>query len=87
LLSIRNSSSSRLRPSARRGTHRCNAAQRPCPQPSTQLGSIEPGKIADLVLLAADPLADIRNTRKIALVIRGGIVGEPSALFKLVPAE
>jgi hypothetical protein len=36
------------------------------------LGSIEAGKLADLVLLGADPLADIRNTRKIRGVIKGG---------------
>jgi hypothetical protein len=36
------------------------------------LGSIAPGKLADLVLLAGNPLADIRNTRKIeAVVLRG----------------
>ena len=35
-------------------------------------GTIEPGKIADLVLLEADPLVDIANTRKIAAVILGG---------------
>jgi imidazolonepropionase-like amidohydrolase len=37
-----------------------------------QAGTIEPGKVADLVLLNADPLADIRNTQKIeAVVMRG----------------
>jgi imidazolonepropionase-like amidohydrolase len=36
------------------------------------LGTVEQGKIADLVLLDADPTADIRNTRKIAAVIVGG---------------
>lgn len=35
-------------------------------------GTIERGKIADLVLLEADPLADINNTRKIAAVVLGG---------------
>jgi imidazolonepropionase-like amidohydrolase len=37
-----------------------------------QLGSIEPGMIADLVLLTADPLADIRNTQHVAGVMRNG---------------
>ncbi len=36
------------------------------------LGTIEPGKVADLVLLEADPLADITNTRRIAAVIQEG---------------
>ena len=37
-----------------------------------ELGSVEPGKIADLVLLAADPMADIGNTQRIAGVMRAG---------------
>lgn len=35
-------------------------------------GTVETGKRADLVLLAADPLADIHNTRKIEAVILDG---------------
>ena len=35
-------------------------------------GSVERGKIADLVLLDADPLADIRNTQKINAVVLNG---------------
>ena len=38
------------------------------------LGTIEPGKIADLVLLTDDPLADIRNVGRIESVILGGRV-------------
>lgn len=37
-----------------------------------EFGVIEAGKIADLILLDADPLADIRNTRKIARVMQAG---------------
>jgi tetratricopeptide (TPR) repeat protein len=36
------------------------------------LGTVEAGKIADLVLLDADPIEDIGNTRKIAAVVVGG---------------
>jgi hypothetical protein len=38
-------------------------------------GTIEVGKVADLVLLDGDPLADIRNTRRIhAVVLRGRLL-------------
>jgi imidazolonepropionase-like amidohydrolase len=36
------------------------------------LGTVEKGKIADLVLLDADPLVEIRNTTRIAAVVVGG---------------
>jgi len=51
------------------------------------LGSIEVGKLADLVVLSADPTIDIRNTRKITAVIKGGKVCDPQALLKLVPRK
>jgi len=36
------------------------------------LGTVEPGKVADLVLLDANPLDDIRNTRRIVVVVVNG---------------
>lgn len=37
-----------------------------------EVGTLEKGKFADLVILDADPLADIKNTRKIFKVMKGG---------------
>jgi imidazolonepropionase-like amidohydrolase/predicted esterase len=51
-----------------------------------ELGTVEVGKRADLLVLSADPLADIRNTRSIEAVIQGGEVldpAEPPALRSL----
>ena len=46
-----------------------------------EVGTIEPGKIADLVVLRADPLASISNTRLIDLVIQRGEVLQPDTLI------
>ena len=46
------------------------------------LGSIEPGKLADLVLLRADPLEDIRNTRQIDHVINRGEALRPPEILE-----
>ncbi|MBI3940293.1 MAG: amidohydrolase family protein [Acidobacteria bacterium] len=50
-------------------------------------GTVEPGKIADLVLLEADPLKDIRNTRKIAAVVLGGKLIGKSSLQEMLAAS
>jgi imidazolonepropionase-like amidohydrolase len=38
------------------------------------LGTIEAGKIADLVILTADPTADIANMRQLRYVVRAGVL-------------
>ncbi|HET7230158.1 MAG TPA: amidohydrolase family protein [Longimicrobium sp.] len=47
-----------------------------------QAGTVEAGKAADLLLLDADPLADIANTRRIHTVIAGGRVYDPAVLWR-----
>lgn len=47
------------------------------------LGSIEPGKLADLVVLARDPLADIRNTDSVTHVVLGGRVFDASTMAEI----
>ncbi len=45
-----------------------------------ETGTVEPGKRADLVLLRANPLSNISNTRRIVWVMRGGIRYRPQDL-------
>lgn len=45
-----------------------------------ELGSISEGKLADMVLLDADPVADINNAKKISMVIKNGVVIERDKL-------
>jgi imidazolonepropionase-like amidohydrolase len=47
-------------------------------------GTIEPGKRADLVVLAGDPISDIRNIRKIVTVVARGKSYEPAPLWKVI---
>ncbi|MSO97492.1 MAG: hypothetical protein EXR11_04625 [Rhodospirillaceae bacterium] len=44
------------------------------------LGSVEVGKLADLVLLSADPTADIKNVRRVEMVMKGGKIIDRSKL-------
>ncbi|MGZ8337529.1 MAG: amidohydrolase family protein, partial [Allosphingosinicella sp.] len=44
------------------------------------LGSLKAGMLADLVVLDADPLADISNTQNIARVVKNGIVFDPDEI-------
>jgi imidazolonepropionase-like amidohydrolase len=50
-----------------------------------ELGTVEVGKRADLLVLSADPTRDIRNTRSIEAVIRGGVLLRPAELLDNIP--
>ncbi len=48
-----------------------------CAGVSDRLGTLEAGKLADMLILEENPLVNIRNTRKIVKIILGGRVLEP----------
>jgi imidazolonepropionase-like amidohydrolase len=49
------------------------------------LGSIEPGKLADVVVLEGDPLDDIRNSNTIEYVMKNGRLYEGDTLTEVHP--
>jgi imidazolonepropionase-like amidohydrolase len=51
---------------------------------TADFGTLESGKIADLVLLSADPLKDIRNTTQIQAVWRKGKYFDKAALTQIL---
>src|SRR5262245_6388641 len=49
---------------------------------SDRLGTIEPGKIADLYVAAGNPLARIEDARDVRLVMKAGEIYDPKALLQ-----
>ena len=51
------------------------------------LGSLEVGKLADLVVLDKNPLLDIRNTNSVRYVMKNGELFEGDTLDQVWPVE
>src|SRR6185295_14213029 len=52
-----------------------------------RLGSIAPGKLADLVLVDGDPSADPGALRKLRLVVKDGVPIDPEAMWRELGIE
>jgi Amidohydrolase family len=49
-----------------------------------ELGSVAPGKLADLILVDGDPAARIADIRRVVLTVKDGVVYDPAALWSEV---
>ncbi len=51
------------------------------------LGSLESGKLADLVVIDGDPLADIRQSQKVAYTMKDGVLYDASSMDEVWPEK
>jgi len=54
---------------------------------SDKLGTLEPGKYADLFIVDGNPVEDIRNTRNVRWVMRGGVLYDAAELFQFAEGK
>ena len=50
-----------------------------------QIGTLEPGNFADLLILEADPLADVAHLQRIHRVVKGGVSMAPEEILRPSP--
>jgi cytosine/adenosine deaminase-related metal-dependent hydrolase len=51
------------------------------------IGSLEAGKLADVIVLDRDPLTDIRNTNSVSLVMKNGRIYDANTLDEVYPRQ
>ena len=54
---------------------------------ATDLGSLEPGKLADIIVLDKDPLVNIRNSNTVSLVMVNGRLYDGNSLDEVYPRQ
>ncbi len=53
----------------------------------TDLGTIEEGKVADILIMDKNPLDNLRNTNTLKYVIKNGILYDANTLDELAPTK
>ncbi|HEY2107635.1 MAG TPA: amidohydrolase family protein [Candidatus Binataceae bacterium] len=51
------------------------------------IGSVAPGRLADLLVVNGDPLNDVRDLRKLTSVYKGGVEHKPAEILAGIPAN
>jgi imidazolonepropionase-like amidohydrolase len=51
----------------------------------TDIGSVEVGRYADLMVVNGNPLVDVRHLRKVTAVYKGGVRYDPKELLATLP--
>src|SRR6202035_4640804 len=52
-----------------------------------EIGTVEKGKVADLLVVGADPAADVKNLRQVRYVVRGGVLRSLAELKALATTK
>ena len=52
-----------------------------------EIGSIKPGKLADIILVDGDPVVNISDIRKTALVVKDGAVYRAAELYAAIGVQ
>ena len=48
------------------------------------LGTVAPGKLADLILVDGDPTRNISDIRRVTLVVKDGVIYDPAKLYQQI---
>jgi imidazolonepropionase-like amidohydrolase len=52
-----------------------------------QVGTIAPGKLADVILVDGDPTANISDIRKVTMVVRDGVLYKTADLYNAIGVQ
>jgi len=54
------------------------------PASAERLGTIEVGKLADIVLIDGDPLTDMSDIRNVTLTVKDGTIFDPAEMYQAI---